>query len=222
MPDPFEPLRERLLRAGVRPATAGRYVRELRDHMDDAAAALEAGGLPAPQAREHARLRLGDIDALAAPMISDRRFHSWTARAPWAVFLLAPLLGYAAVVALLAVALALATSPGAAPGWFDAASRAARHFASLAAPLAAAWMLAFTALRQRSRALWPLLGMGLTIVMAAATELRVQLPSPAQGGEVALALAAPSASRMAALLAAAAVPLLLLGRRGLSDLRARG
>lgn len=210
MPEQFASLRERLLRAGVRPGTANRYVGELRDHLDDMIAELETKGLARAAAQEAALSRLGSIDALAAPMISDRRFHSWTARVPWAVFLFAPILGYAAVVATLAFALASATSPGAVPDWFDMASRTARHVAGSVVPLAAAWLLAFTALRQRSRAMWPLLGMGFTIVVASMVELQIQLPAVDQDGTISLALTAPSATQVATLLIAAAAPLFLL------------
>lgn len=210
MREPFAPLRERLLRAGVRPGTANRYVAELRDHLDDMIAALETKGLSRAEAQEAALSQLGSIDALATPMISDRRFHSWTARVPWVVFLFAPILGYAVVMATLAFVLASATSPGTVPDWFDTAGHTARHFASLVVPLVAAWLLAFTALRQRSRAMWPLLGMGFTIVMASMVELQSQLPTADQGGTISLALTAPSATQVAILLVTAAAPLFLL------------
>lgn len=210
MLEPLAPLRERLLRAGVRPGAANRYVAELRDHLDDMIAELETKGLSGAKAQETALSRLGNIDALAAPMTADKRFHSWTARVPWAVFLFAPIIGYAAVMATLAFALVSATSPGAVPDWFDTASRTARHFAALVVPLVAAWLLAFTAFRQRSRAMWPLLGMGFTIVVASMVELQIQLPAADQDGTISLALNAPSAIQVATLLIAAAAPLFLL------------
>lgn len=173
-------------------------------------AELVTKGLSRAETQEAALSRLGSIDALAAPMISDRRFHSWTARVPWAVFLFAPILGYAAVMAIIAFALAFATSLGAVPDWFDMASGTARHLSGSVVPLAAAWLLAFIALRQRSRAMWPLLGMGFTIIVASMVELQIQLPAVDQGGTISLALTAPSATQVAILLIAAAAPLLLL------------
>lgn len=116
MPDPFAVLRERLLRAGVRPRTVSRYVSELREHLDDLTLELEAEGFPIEDARQRAYSRLGSIDTLALPMISDRRFHSWAARTPWAVFVLAPVVGYGLIVALLTLALGsavLTVTPGA-------------------------------------------------------------------------------------------------------------
>ncbi|MBS7703790.1 hypothetical protein [Chelatococcus asaccharovorans] len=143
-------------------------------------------------------------------MVSDRRFHSWAARTPWAVFLIAPIVGYGVIVAILAFALASATSPGMAPAWFGAVGRATGYFAAFVARLILAWTLAFVARRQRSRAIWPLIGMGLTIIAATVIELQVRLAGPQQGGEIAIALTMPSVMQIAALLLAAAAPLLLL------------
>lgn len=210
MPDPFASLGDRLLRAGVRPKTVNRYIAELRDHLDDLTTELEANGLSREVAQQRALSRLGSVETLAIPMVSDRRFHSWAARTPWAVFLIAPFVGYGVIVALLAVALVSATSPGTAPDWFGAVGRAAGHFAAFVAPLILAWTLAFMALRQRSPALWPLIGMGLTIITAAVTELQVKLAGPDHGGEIAIALTLPSVMQIIAVLLAAATPLLLL------------
>lgn len=217
MPDPFAILRERLLRAGVRPRTVGRYVSELREHLDDLTLELEAEGFPAEEARQRAYSRLGSIDTLAMPMISDRQFHSWAARTPWAVFVLAPIVGYGLIVGLLTLALVSVVLPGAAPGWFGMAGRAAGHFSSLVLPLAAAWLLAFMALRQRSRPLWPLLGIVLTIAVSAMTRLQIQTPDAARAGEIGVALAAPSATQLAALLLAAFAPLLLFRKSNLAQ-----
>lgn len=105
MPDLFPVLRERLPRAGVRPGTVSRYLSELQEHLDDLTSEIEAEGFPTEEARQRAYSRLGSIDALALPIISNRRFHSWAARTPWAVFVLAPIVGYGLIVALLTLAL---------------------------------------------------------------------------------------------------------------------
>lgn len=212
MPDLFASLGDRLLRAGVRPKTVKRYLAELRDHLDDLTAELEANGLPRDAAQQRAIARLGSVETLAFPMASDRRFHSWAARTPWAVFLIAPFVGYAVILGLLAVALVSVISSGVGPDWFGAVGRAAGHFAAFVVPLILAWTLAFMALRQRSPAMWPLAGMGLTIVAATVTELRVNSAGVQQGGEIAIALTMPSAVQIVALLLAAAAPLLLLGK----------
>lgn len=216
MPEPFAVLRERLLRAGVRPRTVSRYVSELGEHLDDLTLEIEAEGFPTEEARHRAYSRLGSVDTLALPMISDRRFHSWAARTPWAVFVLAPVVGYGLIVALLTLALASTVLPGAAPDWFGIAGRAAGHFSSLVLPLAAAWLLAFLALRQRSRPLWPLLGIVLTIVVATMTRLQIQTPDSTRAGEIGVALTAPSAAQLAALLLLAFAPLLLRRKSSLA------
>src|SRR4051794_18836479 len=85
---PFERLRERLLTAGVSPRHVRRYMAELSDHITDLEADAEASGHPAP--REGALERLGRPEDLARAMIDRPELKAWTARAPWAVFLVGP------------------------------------------------------------------------------------------------------------------------------------
>src|SRR4051794_3511287 len=83
MSKPFDALRARLLTAGVAPRHIRRYLAELDDHLHD---------LRSHEGNEAAALaRLGGVEALARDMIGRPEFRSWTARAPWAMFLLAPL-----------------------------------------------------------------------------------------------------------------------------------
>ena len=194
----------------MRPKTVSRYICELRDHLDDLTAELEANGLSHQMAEARALARLGSIEALVFPMTSDRRFHSLAANMPCAVFLLAPIIGYGLAVAVLAFTLASATSFGTAPDWLGIEGWATKQFAAFVVPLILAWTVAFMALRQRSRAIWPLLGMALTIVAAAATDFRLSVSDTQQGGEIAVGLTAPSATQLIALLLAAAAPLLLM------------
>ncbi|TCU18192.1 permease prefix domain 1-containing protein [Rhizobium sullae] len=210
MPDPFDILRERLLRAGVGPRTVARYVTELREHLDDLTREMTASGLPEPEARERALVRLGGVDALALPMIIDRRFHSWASKAPWAVFLLVPILAYACTMVLTVAALASVTSPGSASSWFSTASLGARWLTGGLLPIIGAWLLALIAIRQRSRPLWPLLGMGATIVLATMITLAVSLPAPAQTGAIMIGVTLPSVLQILTLAAIVAAPLFLL------------
>lgn len=104
MPEPFEGLRERLLRAGVAPRHVRAYLAELREHLADLTERESAAG--PHEAARRARAALGDDDTLAAAMLSRRGARSLTARAPWLVLgLLQPLAMIAAVVlvALLSV-----------------------------------------------------------------------------------------------------------------------
>src|SRR5690242_16251615 len=88
MPPTFDTLSERLLRAGVDPAHVRRYVGELRDHLADLVAEETAAGKPDPQAA--ALARLGDVETLAQAMQQRRELRSLSARAPFAVYVLAP------------------------------------------------------------------------------------------------------------------------------------
>ncbi len=90
MAKPFHELRERLLRAGVAPRHVRRYLRELAEHLADLRAEEERAGLSRTDAESAALMRLGGMDDLAKAMIGQRQFQSWCARAPWAMFGLAP------------------------------------------------------------------------------------------------------------------------------------
>src|SRR4029077_16391666 len=91
MAKPFHELRERLLRAGVAPRHVRRYLSELSDHLADLRAEEERAGRNPAEAESVALARLGSMDDLARAMIEQRRFQSLCARAPWAMFGVAPL-----------------------------------------------------------------------------------------------------------------------------------
>lgn len=82
----FDPLRERLLTAGIAPRHVRRYVRELSDHFDDLVAAERDAGVDAAEARRRARARLGDDDELFEAMTCCRAFRSLVSQMPWLVF----------------------------------------------------------------------------------------------------------------------------------------
>src|ERR1700734_2137768 len=92
----FSELRERLLRAGVAPRHVRRYLGELTDHLADLRAEERQAGRSRAEAEAAAMLRLGGVDELAQAMIGQREFQSWSVRAPWAAFGVAPLLALAA------------------------------------------------------------------------------------------------------------------------------
>ena len=92
MPKPFRELRERLLRAGVAPRHVKRYLDELTDHLADLRNEELRAGRSASDAEAAALAQLGSIDDLANAMIEKRQFQSWCARAPWAMFGMAPAL----------------------------------------------------------------------------------------------------------------------------------
>lgn len=169
----FHELRERLLRAGIAPRHVRRYLNELSDHLADLTAEEERAGLRRIDAESAALARLGGIDDLAKAMTDQRQFQSWSARAPWATFGLAPLLLLAGAwcVAVFAlwfgwhIFLPGADTPfGSRPGphrLFDLANvyfqiDRALYFGT---PILVGWGIGIIAVRQRLKALWPTAGL---------------------------------------------------------------
>ncbi len=175
----FDPLRERLLRAGVAPRHVRRYIAELRDHFDDLVREETAAGAATALAQSKARSRLGGDDALAQEMLARPGMRSISARYPWAVFGLAPV---AMVVAALFGAVlveaavfdlvsALVHRPKVAghlpPEWFVSIVFGWNWLATWAAPLAIAVGLCVMGLRQRMSAAWIFTGITIACVLGA-------------------------------------------------------
>lgn len=213
MPDAFASLHEQLLRAGVRPKTVRRYIAELRDHLDDLTLELEADGLAADEARQHALARLGGIDALALPMISDRRFHSLAGRVPWAVFLMGPPLAFVAFMAMGASALVCVAKLEPLPMWFDSFHEAMQFLVVIACPVLTMWVFMFLAARQRCRPVWPFASTTLSVAFAGALSLSVTPPLPTQAGEISIGATLPSLSYLLALMLLAMAPMFFLNAR---------
>lgn len=91
-PRQLELLGERLLRAGIAPRHVRRYLRELRDHYDDAIQEELRQGAGRAAAEESAAKRLGDLDHLVESALARPELLSWSRRWPWAVYVVAPLL----------------------------------------------------------------------------------------------------------------------------------
>ena len=225
------PEREAFLRAALRSLRPGRaraaLERELRDHVDDAAEAYRAQGLPPEEAEARAVASMGDPKALARQI---RQAHR--PAAPVGALALLAALGAASAVLQTAsqgpgalasrlLALALGGALGAAALCLDA-RRAARWAAPLLGGLVAAF-LAAAALTPRISGGYPpvdalaaLLAPGLGL-LAGRLRLRrggaILLGAAALG---AMALCAALGSRAGALLSAAALAgaALELGRRG--------
>ena len=225
------PEREAFLRAALRSLRPGRaraaLERELRDHMDDAAEAYRAQGLPPEEAEARAVASMGDPKALARQI---RQAHR--PAAPVGALVLLAAMGAASAVLQTAsqgpdalasrlLALALGGALGAAALCLDA-----RRAARWAAPLLGGLFLAFlavVALTPRISGSYPpvdalaaLLAPGLGL-LAGCLRLRrggaILLGAAALG---AMALCAALGSRAGALLSAAALAgaALELGRRG--------
>jgi hypothetical protein len=91
-PPQLELLGERLLHAGVAPRHVRRYLRELRDHYDDAIQEKLREGADRATAEESASKRLGEPDHLVESALAQPELLSWSRRWPWAVYIVAPLL----------------------------------------------------------------------------------------------------------------------------------
>jgi hypothetical protein len=189
----FPALRERLLRAGVAPRHVRRYLAELSDHLADLTAEEQRAGLPPAAARSAALHRLGTPDTLAQAITSQPNVQSWSARAPWAVFSLTPLLLLAAFWFIALCLLRL--------GWQNFLPGASTPFDTLGphtffdplniyfqldralylgAPILAGWCMLLTAARQRLNALWPTVSLALLAVLAATSHVqanRLTVPS---------------------------------------------
>jgi hypothetical protein len=182
MAKPFHELRERLLRAGVAPRHVRRYLTELTDHLADLRAEEERAGRSRADAESAALVRLGGMDDLAKAMIEQRQFRSWSARVPWAVFSLTPLLLLAGAwfVALFIlwsgwqIFLPGADTPfgagrvyGFANLYFQAGK--ALYFG---APILVGWGIGLIAVRQRLKTLWPMVGLVLIVGMGGTSQVQ--------------------------------------------------
>jgi hypothetical protein len=216
---PFERLRDRLLIAGVSPRHVRRYMAELSDHITDLEGEAKAAGHPAP--RESALERLGRPDDLAQAMIDRPELKAWTARAPWAVFLLGPPLLLAAIdlISILMVMLIVKTvgpQPGeVAPNWLVSLAAVVNFVHVYAVPPLLGGIVAAVATRQRMQPLWPLIGLVAVGLISGLNYLHVEVPlAPGQHGEISLGASAGrwTAFRVAMNLALT-LPLYLAWRR---------
>jgi hypothetical protein len=197
MSKPFESLRRRLLEAGIARHNVDRYLAELNDHLADLAPTLERDGMSRRSAEAAALARIGSLDTLAEAMIARPDLRSWTARAPWAAFLLAPLLGLGAIFA---ASLALIVfivqqhradplAPAVLPSWFEAMRMAITGLDLYGLPVLLGWAIVTVALRQRSAALWPLAGAVVVAVIGGALQLDMVLPTaPGLHGEISVGM----------------------------------
>jgi hypothetical protein len=167
VPLPFETVREQLLRAGIAPRHANRYVTELREHLADLTERDITGGADATQATARAISAIGNDRQLAQAMIDKRPPRSWAARAPWAVFTIVPVLVLAAVICGTAASMMHLLSPvqGLALSQMPESYRAFIKVVGfsvnfLVTPLLAAGCLV-VALRQRLQSRWFWLGLAL-------------------------------------------------------------
>jgi hypothetical protein len=192
MREPFESLRETLLRAGVAPGHVRRCVRELSEHFCDLVGEGLKSGENLAEARIAARARLGDDETLADAVLAQPSLRSWTGRAPWATLVLGPilLLGLVWVPPLLACIL-LSGAPFHLSGtplppgwrspqpsaWLRPVTETLLYLAQFGGPLLIASWVALLGARQRSRLLWPLLGCAVVALLGASLVWKAYWPA---------------------------------------------
>ncbi|HTF61219.1 MAG TPA: permease prefix domain 1-containing protein [Edaphobacter sp.] len=204
MAKPFDELRERLLRAGAAPRHVRRYLSEVADHLADLRAEEERAGRSPADAESAALIRLGGMDDLAKSMIEQRQFRAWSARAPWAIFGLAPLFLLAGVwfVSLLIlwfgwqVFLPGADTPfGHRPGTHRIFELANIYFQLdrllyFAAPVLVGWGIGLLAARQRLKAVWPSVGFFLIALIGGLAQVQASRTAVPHGlGHISMSFA---------------------------------
>jgi hypothetical protein len=194
----FEELRERLLRAGVAPRHVRRYLRELRDHVADLRAEEERAGRSPVEAERAALERLGSAEELERAMLEKPQLRAWSARAPWAVFGIAPLTGLAG--AYLMACLILWTGwrmfmPGLESPFVRVDGLAVVYFGVgrmvyWGAPVAAGWAIGLLAARQRVKVAWPVVGLAVVALIGCMAQVHTIRPEfPGAWGQVSMRLA---------------------------------
>jgi hypothetical protein len=197
MSKPFEELRERLLRAGVAPRHVCRYITELEEHLTDLTSKLDWDTDTRAQAERLALARIGNTDVLAEAMLERPEFRSWAARLPWLAFVVVPPVILAACVTATVLILILAVrsfglggNPDVdlvPPSWFAVLGQGAGVFNTYVLPVLLGWAIAISAARQRTRLLWPIVGMIAIALVGSITSLEVVLPAlPGAGGRIAV------------------------------------
>lgn len=183
MQKPFQELRERLLRGGVAPRHVRRYLNELMDHLADLTKEEEGAGRNHVDAERAAVQRLGSVDHLAKAMLDQRRLRSWSARAPWAMFSMAPLILLLSVYLFAAfilwsgwqIFLPDANTP------FGQTTPAVSSLGNIyfqigrliyfTAPVVVGLAIGLVALRQRLTAVWPTIGLMLVAWMGGTAQI---------------------------------------------------
>lgn len=203
MANPFHRLSEHLLEAGVARRHIRRYLGELSDHLADLKAEEERGGLSPAEAQSAALARLGSVEDLARAMTAKPEFQSWSVRAPWAIFGLAPVFSLAAAwfVALLilwtgwqmflpgAASPFGIAQPGPIYGLENIYFQTGRMI-YFGAPFLIGWMISGLAVRQRLGAIWPAAGLALVAVAVGTARVHAFRPSNSGGiGHVSLGFA---------------------------------
>jgi hypothetical protein len=192
-------LRERLLRSGISPRAVERYIEELQDHREDILIELIAAGLSHEEAERLAMQRLGDVEVLTLPMLTDPRLQSLAARAPLLFWIGLPVMLEAVLVLASVIVVVLTARTG-----LSAVSLSGVTGMGLfLAPIGLVWCMVELARRRRVRTRLPLVGMALTLALGAAMQVQIF------HNEIAVSFALPDLLHLAAYAALAPLPFLM-------------
>jgi hypothetical protein len=185
MPRPrFNDVKECLLRAGVAPRHVRRYIGELGDHFDDLVGEEISRGLARGTAEHDARARLGSNQDLTKVMLDRPELRSLSARYPWAIFILGPIM--LPVVTLVAAVFIETASFNVIstfyknpthlppPTWFVDVVAAWNWSATHALPLAIAILLCLLSIRQRTKPTWTFAAVTIACLVGAFQQLSWQ------------------------------------------------
>jgi hypothetical protein len=189
MSEPFNELRERLLGAGIAPRHVRRYLAELSDHLADLAADEQRAGRGRAHAEAAALARLGSLDDLAKAMTGRRQFQSWSIRAPWTAFGLAPLLLLAGAYFVACLVLWSGWRiflPGTDSPFVRVDGLAVPYFgfgrsAYFGAPILIGCGISLIAVRQRLKAAWPTAGIVMIALIGSTAHVHASRPAIAGG-----------------------------------------
>lgn len=221
----LEALSDRLLREGVAYRHVRRYVRELRDHYDDAVRAEIAKGKTAEAARVTALYRLGSMDDLAREMISKPELRAlsarfprlWGAGGPAAVWLAIMLVVILTVAGVILGCEAAGLSRGGSPQFAPYQMPADIFFFAVTrgAPVLVGAVMLVMAIRQRGGISWVLTGVAALALLAGAADAKLLFSlTPDVKGELSFGfgLSRDVAARAAAMFALMMLPLLFRTR----------
>ena len=219
MTEPFDELRERLLRAGVAPRHVRRYLGELADHLADLRVEEERAGRSQEEAESAALARLGRVNDLAQAVIKQRHFQAWCARAPWAMFSLAPLFLLAAAYFVACVYLWCGWNlflpaadtpfgnllPSSIYSLRNIYFQAGKYY-YICAPVLVGWGIGVVAARQRLKWVWPTVALLLIAWMGATAQIQASRTAvPAGLGHISMKFFAPAGLAISASLLHAGV-----------------
>ena len=165
MSAPFEALEDRLLRGGIAPRHVKRYLRELDEHLSDITEAQAAAGHDSPTAAARARAALGPDEELAHAMLKRSDFRSLSARFPWLVFGVLPVLGLSLAMPWHILVL-IGLKRLSAPALFPTLEETVLFTGNFILVPAIVLLFVFIARRQRSSLVWPILSTAIILILS--------------------------------------------------------